>query len=355
MFVYFLLLSFLCVLAILIGLIKPSLVVRWGKTRTRGSVLLQYGLTAILFFVLFVFFVPETSQDHQSITTNQPLQNQKAVNPKSLEPINKPSSEVAPQKQKEVKEEPILEEIQYLDKDVDILINEFGQPINKYMYEGGRVYEFAGIEHFSFFLDERNRVSKVSVRNPNSSIFGVRINMKQSDIRNKLTTFIQEGKDEESGSWISDYLVNDQYLISFYSDAPNSSVRAALLSTDLESILAEQAKNLASQTLDGEGSAEQSKTKIVGKWRSVVTGSTLRFDDKQIYNSSTIDSSGNYRIEYEILPENKLRIKEFFPNSFQPKYDSVQDYYFYNNGKILQIVYSSRDYATEVYYKVIDH
>ncbi|MGG0937293.1 hypothetical protein [Brevibacillus centrosporus] len=355
MFVYFLLLSFLCVLAILIGLIKPSLVVRWGKTRTRGSVLLQYGLTAILFFVLFVFFVPETSQDHQSITTNQPLQNQKAVNPKSLEPINKPSSEVAPQKQKEVKEEPILEEIQYLDKDVDILINEFGQPINKYMYEGGRVYEFAGIEHFSFFLDERNRVSKVSVRNPNSNIFGVKVNMKQNDIRNKLTTFIQEGKDEQSGSWISDYLVEDNYVISFHSDEPNSPVRAALISTDLENLLAEQAQNLSHQIVDQEKGIEQSKEKFIGKWKSVVTGSILEFDDKQIQNPSTRDSSGNYRIEYEIMPENKIRIKEFFPNNWEPKYDSVQDYYFYNNGKILQIVYSSRDYAIEVYYKVGDH
>ncbi|EJL46587.1 hypothetical protein PMI08_01082 [Brevibacillus sp. CF112] len=355
MFLYFLLLSFLCVLAILIGLTKPSLVVRWGKTRTRGKVLIQYGLSAILFFVLFVYFVPDASQDHQSIATNQPLQSQKAVNPKSHEPIIKPSTEPLPQKQKEVKEDPVLEEIKYLDKDIDILINEFGQPINKYMYEGGRVYEFAGKEHFSFFLDERNRVSKISVRNPNSNIFGVRIGMKQNDIRNKLTTFIQEGKDEESGSWITDFMVNDQYMISFYSDEPNSSVRAALISTDLENILAEQAKNLAFQTVDKEGSTEQSKTKIGGKWKSVATGSTIQFDEKQIHNSSTIDSSGNYRIEYEILPKNKIRIKEFFPNSFDPKYDSVQDYYFYNNGKILQIVYSSRDYAVEVYYKVGDH
>lgn len=62
--VFFLLMA-VSVLAILVGIIKPKLVVRWGNEaqRTRKAVLIVYGLAAIVFFVGMIATAPESSKD----------------------------------------------------------------------------------------------------------------------------------------------------------------------------------------------------------------------------------------------------------------------------------------------------
>ena len=50
----FLLAFFITSIAIPLGLIRPSLVVHWGKKRTRGRVLLHYGLATIVLLLLAI-------------------------------------------------------------------------------------------------------------------------------------------------------------------------------------------------------------------------------------------------------------------------------------------------------------
>lgn len=52
------LLSCLSLLLLLIGMFKPSLVVRWGKSRTRKRVVITYGLSFILSFASFISIIP---------------------------------------------------------------------------------------------------------------------------------------------------------------------------------------------------------------------------------------------------------------------------------------------------------
>lgn len=51
-----LILFYLSVIAIIIGLIKPGLVIRWRGERTRLRAFLIYGLCMIIFLVLFMYF-----------------------------------------------------------------------------------------------------------------------------------------------------------------------------------------------------------------------------------------------------------------------------------------------------------
>ena len=55
------LLSFICVLALVIGVIKPSLVLRRGSQQTRGRVVVVYGLLSIAFLALGALTAPEAT------------------------------------------------------------------------------------------------------------------------------------------------------------------------------------------------------------------------------------------------------------------------------------------------------
>lgn len=54
----FLLLFLFSLLALIIGLIKPSIVIRWGENKNRKNVLKYYGLSIILFVILSAITVP---------------------------------------------------------------------------------------------------------------------------------------------------------------------------------------------------------------------------------------------------------------------------------------------------------
>lgn len=75
----FLLLCLLSFVALIVGLIKPVLVIRWGSVekRTRKSVLKYYGLSVILFFLLFGFTSP-----NNNTTTNKQKTTQDTTTPK---------------------------------------------------------------------------------------------------------------------------------------------------------------------------------------------------------------------------------------------------------------------------------
>lgn len=71
-------LGFIAFLFLIIGLIKPSLVLRWGHKKTRGRVLLIFGITFFTLTILYGIFVsPENNQNisgeslDQKINTSQ--------------------------------------------------------------------------------------------------------------------------------------------------------------------------------------------------------------------------------------------------------------------------------------------
>ncbi len=57
-----------CFAALILGMIKPGLVVRWGNAekRNRKKVLKYYGIGLIASFILFVAFLPKASNNTQS-------------------------------------------------------------------------------------------------------------------------------------------------------------------------------------------------------------------------------------------------------------------------------------------------
>ena len=57
----FFLLSVIAFWVGVVGLIKPGLVVRWGAKRTRSAVLLYYGIPWLIFFVIWIFSLPQSS------------------------------------------------------------------------------------------------------------------------------------------------------------------------------------------------------------------------------------------------------------------------------------------------------
>ena len=61
----FLLLFLVSIVALVVGLIKPDLVVRWGnqEKKNRKSVLKVYGLAMIAFSVLFSISAPSSNKD----------------------------------------------------------------------------------------------------------------------------------------------------------------------------------------------------------------------------------------------------------------------------------------------------
>ena len=54
----FIVLFFLSLLGLIVGLVRPKLVIRWGNKRTRGRVILTYGLTTVVFIILYGVTAP---------------------------------------------------------------------------------------------------------------------------------------------------------------------------------------------------------------------------------------------------------------------------------------------------------
>lgn len=74
----FLLLFLISIFLLIIGLVKPSLVLKWGKTRGRGQVLIFYGIAIIVFFVLICVFAPPQSdeaKEEKQVKQQQDLKN----------------------------------------------------------------------------------------------------------------------------------------------------------------------------------------------------------------------------------------------------------------------------------------
>ncbi|KMN47078.1 hypothetical protein [Bacillus sp. LK2] len=90
----FALLFFVCLIALIIGIIKPQVVVRWGavEKRTRKSVLKFYGIGLIAMFVLMIATANDTKKTEEANTAAKPA---KAEQKKELTAEEKAAAEQA--------------------------------------------------------------------------------------------------------------------------------------------------------------------------------------------------------------------------------------------------------------------
>ncbi len=56
-------LSLGCFIALVIGLIKPSIVIRWGEKRSRLRVLFVYGISTVFLYFLAYLFIPDDGKE----------------------------------------------------------------------------------------------------------------------------------------------------------------------------------------------------------------------------------------------------------------------------------------------------
>ncbi len=76
MAILFFLIGVLGFIGLIIGLVKPEKVIRWGKTRTRGRAVLTYFNVMAFSWLIFVFMVapPESEQDNAATAPPPPYQ-----------------------------------------------------------------------------------------------------------------------------------------------------------------------------------------------------------------------------------------------------------------------------------------
>ena len=104
----FLLLFLVSIVALIVGLIKPELVIRWGnqEKKNRKSVLKVYGLAIIAFFILFSITTP-SSNNEEVAEVEKEKEVEEEVEEKEVKEKEVKEKEV---KEKEVKEKDEVEE-----------------------------------------------------------------------------------------------------------------------------------------------------------------------------------------------------------------------------------------------------
>lgn len=98
----FLLLFLISIVALIIGLIKPELVIRWGdkEKKNRKSVLKVYGVSIIAFFVLFSISIPssndeDTVEEPKERTIEEEEKDLKELSMKERKLFNNPVEELS--------------------------------------------------------------------------------------------------------------------------------------------------------------------------------------------------------------------------------------------------------------------
>ena len=74
---FFFLLSVACLIVLVIGLIKPGLVIKWGleENKTKKTVMKYYGIGFVLFFILFMANIDNTKTNNASTGTTTTTSN----------------------------------------------------------------------------------------------------------------------------------------------------------------------------------------------------------------------------------------------------------------------------------------
>ena len=80
------LLLLLSLVGLIVGLISPRLTIRWGNRRTRGRVVLTYGLAVVVFFILFGVTTPPVQQPAGNVVELEPELVEPAPEPEEQPP-----------------------------------------------------------------------------------------------------------------------------------------------------------------------------------------------------------------------------------------------------------------------------
>lgn len=96
----FFLLCCVSLVSVLIGLVKPRIVLRWGslEKKTRGKVLLWYGIATMVFFVIFIVSIPEmTPEERAKYEVEQKLKAEQKAKEEAEEKAKNEAAEKAKQ------------------------------------------------------------------------------------------------------------------------------------------------------------------------------------------------------------------------------------------------------------------
>ena len=162
------LISFACIIALIIGMIKPSLVIRWGNCSkvSRASVLKYYGAGFFIAFILFIIVIPK---EDISETTSNEIENEIKVEAPVIEKTaeekaeeEKIANEKAETKKAEEAEKVAQAEKSRLEKEAqDKIIADAKAEAEKIAYDTGITYEQLARTPDSFISKKVKFVGKV--------------------------------------------------------------------------------------------------------------------------------------------------------------------------------------------------
>lgn len=138
----FMILILVCMVALVVGMIKPNLVIRWGaeEKKDRKSVIAYYLVGLIVCFIGF-----GVSSDAQEASASEPVQtesstSQVAETPKVEE--SKPEVKEEPAKEEVKAEEPIVEEVKEPTVGDTVETKKYKATLNSMEHQGGNLYVF---------------------------------------------------------------------------------------------------------------------------------------------------------------------------------------------------------------------
>lgn len=133
----FMILTLVCMVALVVGMIKPSLVIRWGadEKKDRKSVIAYYLVGLIVSFIGF-----GVSSDMQEASATENVAPQVQVTEQPKEDV-KPE-EVTPEVKEEVKEEPVVEEVKEPTVGDTVETKKYKATLNSMEHQGGNLYVF---------------------------------------------------------------------------------------------------------------------------------------------------------------------------------------------------------------------
>jgi len=103
MFIIFTIFWLVCLVALIIGLISPKTVIKWGTKKTRGQAALIYGISMVIFFILAGVTASPTEEQPEppEVTSSPPVEQKEEPAPPEIE-----EKKVAPTKEEKPKAEP---------------------------------------------------------------------------------------------------------------------------------------------------------------------------------------------------------------------------------------------------------
>lgn len=218
------LLFFLSFVALILGLILPRLVIRWGQNekKTRKRVLLYYGGALIFFFFSIGFMASDSTTSTETLAQNvEKPANEEPANPdqdnqteaKAAEtPAEKPAEKPA---EEPVEKDPLalaakgqMDGVEFrLGTSRDQIVDAWGEPIETNPYLGGELLTYN--DAFLLISPIDNSLSAIIVTQTEKPVYGVHVGMLPSEIKSILGQPFSEGMNEMTEAWDLTYKLGE--------------------------------------------------------------------------------------------------------------------------------------------------